>query len=109
MEEELKQFGSIISTPAITAKFEGSDQERYIRGMNTVKESDIVIAECSNPSSGQGMEIRESTILNKDLIVIAKENSKLSGMIKGSPNLKKIIFYNNIDELKEKIMGYFNN
>ena len=65
-----------------------------------------MIGEQSQPSTGQGMEIRECTILNKPLIVVAKEGSKVSGLIKGCPITKKIIFYQNIEDLKSKLGNF---
>ena len=52
------------------------------KSFQTVQEADLVIGEQSQPSTGQGMEIRECAILNKPLIVVAKEGSKVSGLVK---------------------------
>ena len=112
-EEETKLYDSIIEiaqtfattvkSPIDTAKFKGTEQERYERAFQTVQEADLVIGEQSQPSTGQGMEIRECAILNKSLIVVAKEGSKVSGLVKGCPILKEIIYYHNIEDLKSKL------
>jgi 2'-deoxynucleoside 5'-phosphate N-hydrolase len=104
-----KSFSKSVLSPIDISKFLGTDKERYERGLKTVKETDLIIAEMSNPSTGQGIEIREAAIQNKPLIVIAKENSNVSGMVKGCPILKKIIYYNNIDNLKIKLKKVFEN
>ena len=49
------------------------------------------------------MEIREDVILNKTLLVIAKEGSKISGLVKGCPVLKQIIYYDSLEDLKLKL------
>lgn len=98
-----KKFSENIKSPIDTAKFKGSDEERYEKALQSVKESDLVIGEQSQASTGQGMEIREAAILNKPLIVIAKKGSKVSGLVKGCPVLKKIIYYKNLEELKSKL------
>ena len=71
-EEETKLYNSIIEiaqdfatnvkSPIDTAKFNGTEQERYERAFQTVQEADLVIGEQSQPSTGQGMEIRECAI-----------------------------------------------
>ncbi|MEX0877558.1 MAG: hypothetical protein WDZ40_01685 [Candidatus Spechtbacterales bacterium] len=112
-EEETKLYNSIIEiaqdfattvkSPIDTAKFNGTEQERYERAFQTVKEADLVIGEQSQPSTGQGMEIRDCAIHNKPLIVVAKEGSKVSELVKGCPITKEIIYYQNIEDLKSKL------
>lgn len=102
-----KNFTDKISSPIDTARFKGNDKERYKRAFKKVKQADLIIGEQSKPSTRQGMEIREAAILNKSLIVIAKTGSKVSGLVKGCPILKKIIYYDNIKDLKLKLLNYF--
>jgi hypothetical protein len=101
--EIAQDFATIVKSPIDTAKFNGTEEERYERAFQTVQESNLVIGEQSQPSTGQGMEIRECAILNKPLIVIAKEGSKVSGLVKGCPITKEIIYYQNIEDLKSKL------
>ena len=101
--EIAQDFATTVKSPIDTAKFNGTEQERYERAFQTVQEADLVIGEQSQPSTGQGMEIRECAILNKPLIVVAKEGSKVSGLVKGCPILKEIIVYQNIEDLKSKL------
>ncbi len=98
-----KEFATTVKSPIDTAQFNGTEQERYERAFRTVKEADLVIGEQSQPSTGQGMEIRECATLNKPLIVVAKEGSKVSGLVKGCPITKEIIYYQDNDELKSKL------
>ena len=101
--EIAKNFATTVQSPIDTAKFSGTEQERYERAFQTVRKADLVIGEQSQPSTGQGMEIRECAILNKPLIVVAKEDSKISGLVKGCPTTKEIIYYQNIEDLKSKL------
>jgi len=103
-----KKYGEEILTPIDTANFNGTDSQRYNRAFKTVKWADFIIGEQSEPSTGQGMEIRESTILEKPLLVIAKINSKVSGLVKGSSNLKNIIYYDNLKDLEFKLDEFLN-
>lgn len=98
-----EEFASTVKSPIDTAKFDGTVEERYERAFQTVADADLVIGEQSSPSTGQGMEIRECHILNKPLIVVASEGSKVSGLVKGCPVLKEVIYYSNVDELKSKL------
>ena len=52
-----------------------------------------MIAEMSSVSTGQGIEIQEATTLNIPILVIAKTNSKISGLVKGCKSVKNIIYY----------------
>ena len=117
-EEKLKLYNIIISicneftkevlSPIDTANFRGSDSERYERAFKTVGWADLIIGEQSEPSTGQGMEIRESTVLKKPLIIIAKNNATISGLVKGSPNLIQIIYYNDLEDLKLNLNCFLN-
>ena len=101
--EIAKQFADDIKSPLDTVKFNGDENEIYERAFELVKRADLIIGEQSYPSTGQGMEIREAAILNKPLIVIAKNRSNISGLIKGCPITKEIIYYENTEDLKSKL------
>ncbi len=102
------KFSNEISSPIETANFKGTNSERYERAFKSVKWADFIIGEQSDPSTEQGMEIRESAVLGKPLLVIARSNSKVSGLVKGSPNLKEIIYYDNLKDLKIKLDEFLN-
>lgn len=98
--------GYEVSSPLDTMKFKGNDFERYERAMKLVKNSKLIIAEMSNISTGQGMELQEAANLNIPVLVIAKIGSKISGLVKGCKNVKNIIYYDNITDIKNNIL-YF--
>ncbi|MDP2749535.1 MAG: hypothetical protein Q8O89_01735 [Nanoarchaeota archaeon] len=102
MTEICKKFGS-VSSPIDTKKSKNTYQERHNQAFQKVKEADIIIGEQTTPSTGQGMEIREATILKKPLVVVAKSGSKISGLVMGCPAVKEIIYYDNINDLKLKL------
>lgn len=95
-----------ISSPLDTMKFKGNDLERYDRAMRLLQDTKMIIAEMSNISTGQGMELQEATTLNIPILVIAKEGSKISGLVKGCKNVKDIIYYNNIEDIKDNILRF---
>ncbi len=103
LETTCSDYGQLLSSPIATAEFKGSGRERYELAFERVKESDLIIAELSIPSTGQGMEIREAAILNKPVGVVAQKGSKISGLVTNCPAVKEIIFYETLEELKLKL------
>ena len=97
-----------IYTPIDTMQFIGTDSERYNKAMNLLKETKLIIAEMSNVSTGQGMELQEAANLNIPILVIAKKGSKISGLVKGCKNVKNILYYNKIEDIFNNINEFIN-
>lgn len=95
-----------ISSPLDTMKFKGNDFERYDRAMKLLQDTKLMIAEMSNISTGQGMEIQEAATLNIPILVIAKSGSKISDLVKGCKSVKDIIYYENIEDIKDNILNF---
>lgn len=95
-----------VSSPLDTMKFKGNDVERYERAMNLLEDTKMIIAEMSSISTGQGMELQEAANLGIPILVIAKEGSKISGLVKGCKNVKDIIYYKEINDIKDKILKF---
>ncbi len=106
LADTCRKYADVVYTPIDTADFKGSGAEKYKRAFELVRTSDLIIGEQSEPSTGQGMEIRESTLLNKPFVVIARTGSKISGLVKEIPNLEGIMFYETIDDAKTKLGQY---
>ena len=98
--EACKSFAWDILSPIDTANFKWDDRERYARAFKTIQNADLVIGECSQPSTGEGMEIKECEYSNKPLIIVAKEGSKVSWLAKACPATKGIIYYRDVEHLK---------
>lgn len=96
----------LVSSPLDTLKFTGNDKERYKRAMNLLKDTKCIIADVSIVSAGQGMELQEASNLNIPILVIAKSGSKVSGLIKGCCAVKKIIYYDEIDNITSEIKSF---
>ncbi len=73
-----------IFSPLDTMQFKGSNEERFDRAKKSVETADLIIAEVSNASHGQGMELMYANVLGKEVVFISKENTKISGLIKGA-------------------------
>lgn len=75
------------------------------RDIDWLKQSDIVIAEATNPSLGVGYELAMAERLNKPVIVLHRSNgTQLSAMIAGTEYFTKIFEYQTVEEA-EKILG----
>lgn len=99
-----KNINDNVSSPLDTMKFKGNDFERYNRAMELLQNTSIIVAEMSIPSTGQGMELQEAIRLNIPIIVIAKNGSKVSGLVKGSGKVKSILYYDNIEDIEEELI-----
>lgn len=103
--EELSQYTGKIYSPIDTIKFKGTNEEMYTRVMKLLQETDLVIAEMSSPSTGQGMELQEAVRLNIPIIIVAKVGSKISSTVLGSGKIKATLFYNDKDDIKKNLNG----
>ena len=92
-----------VSSPLDTMQFTGTDDERYERAIQMLEKTSLMIAEMSNVSTGQGMEIQQAAILGIPILVIAKNGSKVSGLVKGCPVVRDIVFYENIKDISDRI------
>ena len=52
------------------------------------------------------MELQEATTLNIPILVIAKTESKVSSLVKGCKNVKNIIYYENIEDIKNDVLEF---
>jgi nucleoside 2-deoxyribosyltransferase len=111
--KHLKNYGTVLtehfSDESILNEGETDINEReiYERDINWIRESDVVVAEVSNPSLGVGYEIRYAIEHKKKILCLFKEqNKKLSAMIRGCD---KIVLkdYENVDKCLKLIDEFF--
>lgn len=78
----------------------------FYRDINAVKGSDILLAEISKPSHGVGMEIMQAYISRKKIILVAKEGSNVSFLVRGIPDSIFIEYkdYRDLEENLKKIL-----
>lgn len=76
----------------------------YKTDINWIEQSDVVIAEVSNPSLGVGYEIGLAEKLNKPILCLYENRpgKKLSAMIAGNTNIK-VLTYNELNEVLPKL------
>ena len=85
-----------------------SDKQIHDRDMKWLLESDLMIAEVTNPSLGVGYEIGRAIEANKQIICLYREssNNKLSAMISGSKNIDTLKYYH-FHDMQEALERYF--
>jgi hypothetical protein len=66
-----------------------------------IKGSDLVLAEVSLPSIGQGIELGWADIFNIPIVCVVKENTKTSGSLKFITN--KFVIYKDSEDLMIQI------
>lgn len=76
-----------------------SNKEIMTRAFESIKNSDLLIVECSEKGVGLGLVIGYAKGINKKVIVIAKTGTEISDTIEGTAD--KIIFYDHVDDLQE--------
>jgi 2'-deoxynucleoside 5'-phosphate N-hydrolase len=103
------KYAKIVFSPVDTVKFKGTDYQRYERALQKVKDADLIIGEQTKPSTGQGIEIGYAITLKKQLLVVAKQGSKVSGLIKGCPAVRDILYYNSVEDLETKLSKFLEN
>ncbi|MBO4819663.1 MAG: nucleoside 2-deoxyribosyltransferase [Firmicutes bacterium] len=84
----LKKYGKVLTEHVgdMSLQESGSDREIYDKDMSWLKESDIVIAECSCPSLGVGYELACGENLRKPCHVFYdRSKTHLSAMLTGDP------------------------
>lgn len=86
---------------------QNSNEDIYLRDINWIKDSEIIIADVTIASLGVGYEIAFAEKLGKNILCIfdKKINSNISAMIYGNSNLY-CQGYNNLDDAKVIIKCY---
>ena len=98
--ETLEQYGTVFSKHVADkslGKYGETDLEKeeiHDRELDTLKESDLVVAEVTTPSLGVGYLISQAINLNKKVIALynGEDTLKLSAMIKGDKNVNVYLY-----------------
>ncbi|MFC6323524.1 nucleoside 2-deoxyribosyltransferase [Companilactobacillus baiquanensis] len=93
-----------IGDYSLSVKGQNQLDNDYIRNrdIDWLKESDLVVADTSNPSLGVGYELAYAEKIGKPVIILHnKKKSQLSAMIEGSKYFNDINYYSDVDEVLE--------
>ena len=80
------------------------ENQRDLNNLEILRNSDLVIAEVSFPSTGQGIEIGVANMLNISIVCFYKEGNKISGSLKYTTD--KFVTYLNSQDLVSKISKF---
>ena len=111
----LKQFGEVLTEHVgdnslkSTGEINKNNKEIHDRDLELLQESDIIVAEVTNPSLGVGYEIAKAIEYQKKIFCIYRKigNKEISAMILGSNDLI-CMEYNNLESLKAYLNPYLN-
>jgi hypothetical protein len=109
---ELRIYGKVLTEHIADDKLDDrgeniSDTAIFERDTGWLIESDIIVAEVTQPSLGVGYEIALGESLGKRIICLFKQKSgNLSAMIKGNRKLE-VLEYTSVDELAAKLKQEF--
>ena len=108
----LKENYIILDEHVANIKIDGKGEKNlnttiYKRDIKWLKECDFLIAEVTTPSLGVGYEIAYAENLNKKVICLYEDNTNLSAMISGNPNII-LVHYHNFEDLKIKLFRLLN-
>ena len=103
----LKKFGEVLTEHIGDSSLDSSGEKTddttiHDKDMEFLMDSDLVIAEVTNPSLGVGYEIGRAVENNKKVICIYREieNKKISAMILGSKGILSFK-YQDLESLKK--------
>ena len=101
----LKKYGTVLTEHVGDKKLTPMGEDSavrflYDRDMAWVRESDIIVAEVTQPSLGVGYEIGYAEALHKRIVCLYRPESgrRLSAMILGNPGVE-VIEYATVSEL----------
>jgi len=101
---QLSTYGKVLNEHIADDKLDDqgeniSETAIFERDTGWLRESDIIVAEVTQPSLGVGYEIALGESLGKRIICLFKQQSgNLSAMIKGNRKLE-VLEYKSVDEL----------
>ena len=107
INESARVLTEHVGAPSIEAMDEAgkTDHSIYIQDTNWLRESDLVIAECSTPSLGVGYELAFAERLGKPVhIFFDSRRGALSAMLTGNDYFH-IHYYSSEDELLAQLDG----
>lgn len=111
----LKNYGEVLTEHVgneslLNNEVALTDQEIHDRDVAWIEESDMMIAEVTQPSLGVGYELALAMQKGKNVLCLFNSNGEknLSAMITGQPYYE-IKNYSNINEIESILKHYFKN
>ena len=81
-----------------------ADRRAYFeRIRRTIVNADLFVGELTLPSHGVGMELQMASDRNIPLIGLAEAGAKISDLVLGLQNLRRVIHYGGMDDLERQL------
>lgn len=111
--KELQKIGEVLTEHIGSEELTGygettrSNEDIFLRDMEWVRESDVIVAEVSTPSLGVGYELGQGESLGKKVICLyqVQDGKRLSAMISGN-NYFNVCEYKTIEEAISFVKKY---
>ncbi|MCI0473989.1 MAG: nucleoside 2-deoxyribosyltransferase [Ignavibacteria bacterium] len=107
--ETLRKHGNVLTEhfanldKTAEGETELTDKQIHDRDIDWISQSDLIVAEVTNPSLGVGYEIARGLQIGKKVVCLKANNGKrLSAMIAGCADIDLII-YNNESEIEDSL------
>jgi hypothetical protein len=94
-----KHFDEVIGSWPDFWKPEADRRVYFERIRHTIVNADLFVGELTQPSHGVGMELQMACDRNIPLIGLAEAGAKLSDLVLGLPNLRRVIHYHGLDAM----------
>lgn len=107
----LKNYGNVVmehcaikNVTILDREMKLTDNDLYMRDIEGLKRSDLMIAEVTKPSLGVGFEVAKGVEFGKPVVCLFKKNLgyNLSALIAGNKEIH-VINYETLEEVKEKL------
>lgn len=90
----LRKFGTVLTEHVADNNLSNAGESMpsefiYNRDMDWLKQSDVIVAEVTQPSLGVGYEVASAEIMGKKILCIYRNGENLSAMIGGNKNILK--------------------
>lgn len=95
----------VISSPLDTGDTMSFGE--YAELFSNIENADIIIADVSEESTEQGMQLKEADVLGKPIIAIANVTNEMPQVIESLPTIAEVISYDNIEDVREGILRNF--
>ncbi|XP_029963410.1 5-hydroxymethyl-dUMP N-hydrolase [Salarias fasciatus] len=113
---ELQRYGTVltehVSSPELSDRGEeasATDRHIHDRDMEWLRESDVVVAEVTQPSLGVGYELGRAVTMKKNILCLFRPSSgrSLSAMVRGAEDGRLFLVKDYSEEQVEEILKDF--
>ena len=107
-KQEIKKLKELLKTRYEIMEFlgleTGTAKDVYKHDIENVKTCDLLLAECSHPSTGLGFEIATALAGHRPILAVAKKDAKVSRLILGiNSTLFSLMEYQTLDEIADGV------